>query len=116
MPREWREIGLASEIERTGRLIARVEGREIGVLRAGNQLHAIRNRCPHHGGPLCLGMIREREGGTPGRYTQSGLLVLRCPWHGWEFDLETGACPDDPSLRVATYDVRVVGEQVQILA
>jgi nitrite reductase (NADH) small subunit len=116
LPPEWHEIGLATELERTGRLIARVEGREIGILRVGNKLHAIRNRCPHHGGPLCLGTVREREAGTPGRYSQSGHMVLRCPWHGWEFDLETGACPEDASLRVATYDVRVVGERVHVLA
>jgi nitrite reductase (NADH) small subunit len=116
LPPEWREIGLATEIERTGRLIARIEGREIGVLRVGTELRAIRNRCPHHGGPLCLGTVREREAGTPGVYTQSGQMVLRCPWHGWEFDLETGTCQEDASVRVATYPVRVVSERVQVLA
>ena len=50
----------------------------------------------------------ERVVGTPGRYALTAESVLRCPWHGWEFDLETGRCRDDESMRVAVYpaDVR----------
>ena len=29
--------------------------------------------------------------------------VLRCLWHGWEFDVSTGESVTDPSYRVATY-------------
>ena len=45
----------------------------------------------------------ERATGAPGRYAGSGRTILRCPWHGWEFDVETGVCSDDPALRVAVY-------------
>ncbi|MGH3013703.1 MAG: Rieske (2Fe-2S) protein, partial [Gaiellaceae bacterium] len=38
----------------------------------------------------------------------------RCPWHGWEFDLETGACLDEPSLRAAVYPARVEDGRVLI--
>jgi nitrite reductase (NADH) small subunit len=101
------DVGAIADLERHGRLIARVGGREIGVVRARDGLRALRNRCPHHGGPLCLGPVREREAGAPGRYEPSGREVLRCPWHGWEFDLETGRCLDDPALRVAVYSVEI---------
>jgi len=33
--------------------------------------------------------------------------VLRCPWHQWTFDIATGQCLVDETLRVATYPVRV---------
>ena len=47
----------------------------------------MRNRCPHHGGPLCLGSVASRvEQPPPGRYELAEQVVLRCPWHGWEFD------------------------------
>jgi nitrite reductase/ring-hydroxylating ferredoxin subunit len=114
--KEWREIASLAEVEREGRAVARVGGREVGVVAVDGGLYGVRNRCPHHGGPLCLGTVRRRERGTPGRYEQSDELVLRCPWHGWEFDLESGRCLDEPALRAAVYDVRVVDGHVQILA
>ncbi|MGH3032457.1 MAG: Rieske (2Fe-2S) protein, partial [Gaiellaceae bacterium] len=100
---DWHDVGSVDDLEREGRIVARVGGREVGVVRdaASGSLHGIRNRCPHHGGPLCLGTVRERLAGEPGRYALAGRSVLRCPWHGWEFDLETGRCLDEPSLRAA---------------
>ena len=113
---EWVDIGGVEELERAGRLVARVNGREVGVLLdpADGSVHGVRNRCPHHGGPLCLGRMRERERGEPGRYELSGQRVLRCPWHGWEFDLDTGACLDDPSLRVAVYPAEIASGRVRL--
>jgi 3-phenylpropionate/trans-cinnamate dioxygenase ferredoxin subunit len=77
---------------------------------------AVRNRCPHHGAPLCRGQVLERIGGAPGRYALSGREVLRCPWHGWEFDLETGRSLDEPSMRVAVYPARVADGRVLVRA
>jgi nitrite reductase (NADH) small subunit len=115
---DWHDVGSAAELERDGHLIARVGGREVGVVLDGatGEAHGIRNRCPHHGGPLCLGVVRERLDGDPGRYALAGRRVLRCPWHGWEFDLETGRCLDDPSQRAAVYGVEVVDGRVRVNA
>jgi nitrite reductase (NADH) small subunit len=115
---EWHAIGSAAELERDGRLVARVEGREVGVVRdpETGTLHGIRNRCPHHGGPLCLGTVQERVEGAPGRYALAGRRILRCPWHGWEFDLDTGVCLDDPSLRAAVYAVRADDGRISVQA
>lgn len=110
------DLGALSDLEQEGRLIARVGAREIGVVDAGGGLHALRNRCPHHGGPLCLGTLRNREAGAPGRYQPSGRTVLRCPWHGWEFDLETGVCVDEPTLRAAVYETRIEDGRVLVRA
>jgi nitrite reductase/ring-hydroxylating ferredoxin subunit len=113
----WHDVGAADELERWGRLVVRVGGREIGVLRlADGTLVGIRNRCPHSGAPLCLGTLLQRLAGTPGTYAVSDGTVLRCPWHGWEFDVRSGTCPDEPSLRVATYPVRVEDGRVLIEA
>jgi nitrite reductase (NADH) small subunit len=115
---DWHEITTLEQLEREGVVVARVDGREIGVLldRAGGGPRAIRNRCPHMGAPLCLGTIRERESGTPGRYELEGRRVLHCPWHGWEFDLDSGRCPDDPKMRAAVYPVRVEDGRVLVQA
>jgi nitrite reductase (NADH) small subunit len=113
---EWHDVGPAVELERAGRLVARVGGREIGVVCADERVYAIRNRCPHHGGPLALGLVRERETGRPGHYGPGGGRVLRCPWHGWEFDLETGTCLEEPGLRAAVYGAKVADGRVFVAA
>jgi nitrite reductase (NADH) small subunit len=113
---DWVDVASAEELERDGRVIARLGGREIGVVGAPTGPRGVRNRCPHHGAPLCLGSVRERAVGVPGSYGLGGRTVLKCPWHGWEFDLETGRCPDDPSIRVAVYDARIVDGRVQVRA
>lgn len=70
-------------------------------------------RCAEH---ACFAAVREREAGDPGHYELSGREVLRCPWHGWEFDAESGECPDDQRMRVKTYPVRVQDGTVEVLA
>jgi nitrite reductase (NADH) small subunit len=54
--------------------------------------------------------------GDPGVYELTGRRTLRCPWHGWEFDLDTGVCLDEPSLRTAVYPVRVEGGRIMLEA
>jgi 3-phenylpropionate/trans-cinnamate dioxygenase ferredoxin subunit len=113
----WHDIGSVEELERAGHVLARVGNREIGVvLGSDGAPRAVRNRCPHHGAPLCLGRVLERIGGAPGRYVLSGDAVLRCPWHGWEFDLETGRCLAEPSMRVAVYPAKLKGGRVLVQA
>ena len=102
----WRDVGSTAELERNGYLIAKVDGREVGAVLVRGEVRGVRNRCPHHGGPLCRGKVVERLTGAPGGYALVDEPVLRCPWHGWEFDPATGACLDDPSLRVAVYPAK----------
>lgn len=90
------------------RRIVTVGGRSIGVFRVGDRFFAVRNRCPHQGGPLCLGpVLGEAAAAAPGEPAVSdSMLLLACPWHGWEYDLETGQSyvgGGDPGVR--SYDV-----------
>ena len=115
MASDWVDVGAAADLERDGRVVARVDGREVGVVaEPGGGVHGIRNRCPHHGGPLCLGQVGERVEGEPGVYELTGRRTLRCPWHGWEFDLETGVCIDEPSLRTAVYPAQIENGRVLV--
>jgi nitrite reductase (NADH) small subunit len=111
---DWRDVGSLADLERDGHVVARVEGREVGVVAVDGELRGVRNRCPHHGGPLCLGTVVQRVSGRPGGYDLTGSQVLRCPWHGWEFDPVTGACLDDSALRVAVYPAKAVDGRVLI--
>jgi len=80
----------------------------------GGRFFALRNRCPHQGGPLCRGRLFERlESNRPGEYTyDDDRHLLECPWHGWEFDLETGRSWFDPArTRVRRYPVALERSQ-----
>ena len=67
-----------------------------GVLYVGSskgRFYAIDNLCPHRGGPLGEGDIE-------------GAIVV-CPWHGWRWDVTTGANANNPAVRVSCYAVTV---------
>lgn len=109
MPRHV--IGRADELRRGDRKVVQVAGRSVGVFHVDGGYFALRNRCPHQGGPLCMGRLSGYLiGDVPGeyRYTRPGE-ILRCPWHGWEFDIRTGHSWFDPArTRVRAYPVSVV--------
>jgi len=95
-----------------------IGGLEIGILRtAQGRVYAVRNFCPHRGGPVCLG----RFGGTWLPADRDGLAwglddkVLQCPWHGWEFDLTTGKALFGVSdIKLQTYPVAVSNGSVVV--
>jgi 3-phenylpropionate/trans-cinnamate dioxygenase ferredoxin subunit len=103
-------VARADEIPAGGRKIVEVAGRSVGVFNVGGEFFALRNRCPHQGGPLCEGLLWGLwEAPAPGeiRYSRKGE-ILTCGWHGWEFDVRTGQSWCDPQkLRVRAYDVHV---------
>jgi nitrite reductase/ring-hydroxylating ferredoxin subunit len=90
--------------------IVNVGGREIGVFNVDRAFYALINRCPHEGAPLCRGPILGRfESARPGEYRLTHVgEMLRCPWHGWEFDLRTGKSWCEPErVKVRNYDLKV---------
>jgi nitrite reductase/ring-hydroxylating ferredoxin subunit len=103
-------VARVGEIPDGGRKIVDIDGRSIGIFRVGDEYFALRNRCPHEGGPLCLGPTTGHVvADEPGAYqwSRSGE-ILRCPWHGWEFDLRTGESWFDPArCRTRSYRVSV---------
>ena len=87
-----------------------VAGRPIAVFNVEGSLFALKDQCPHQGGPLSAGnVVGKVESPLPGvyEYDQHSWLV-KCPWHGWEYDLETGQSWCDPARdRVHPYPVAV---------
>ena len=103
-------VARADEIPPGKRKLVEVGGLSIGVFNVGGEYFALRNRCPHQGGPLCegnqWGLLTAR---VPGEfeYGREGEIIA-CGWHGWEFDIRTGQSWCDPSkLRVKRYEVEV---------
>jgi nitrite reductase/ring-hydroxylating ferredoxin subunit len=103
-------IGTVDEIPPGQRRIVEVNGISIGVFNVQGSYYALRNTCPHQGAPLCLGSVRGTTlPSAPGEYNwgREGEII-RCPWHGWEFDLLTGRSIFNPHrCRVKPYEVTV---------
>ena len=77
------------------------DGLAIALFNAGGgRIYATSPVCPHEAGPLADGWIED------------GAVV--CPWHGFDFDLGTGACRVDPGLAVSVYPARVNGSSIEV--
>ena len=103
-------VAAIDEIPSGGRKILEVGGVSIGIFNLGGEYFALRNRCPHQGGPLCEGKVwGSLEASVPGKfeYSRPGE-ILACHWHGWEFDIRTGQSWCDPRrLRTRLFPVSV---------
>lgn len=73
------------------RVVEAGDGRRFAVFPVEDGFRVIDAECPHKRGPLAEGV---RTGTT-----------LQCPWHWYRFDLDSGACPTDPRLRVGVHPV-----------
>jgi nitrite reductase (NADH) small subunit len=87
----------------------------VGLFRVDGVLHALANRCPHRGAPLCEGRVatpveQHPDGPALGMHGS----IVRCPWHKWEFEIATGRCLVDEKLRVRSYVVRTEGDEIVV--
>ncbi len=93
MPRQ--EVALTSEVTAQRAKRVQAAGLDLLLFRVGDEYRAYRNVCPHASAPLHTGRVAH---GT-----------LRCPWHGWEFDLATGRHVLQPACTLDAYRVEVEG-------
>jgi 3-phenylpropionate/trans-cinnamate dioxygenase ferredoxin subunit len=97
-------VARANEIAPGTARIVEVAGREIGIFNLDGSFFALLSKCPHEGASLCKGKIVHKvEADEPGRYRLiEGGEMIRCPWHGWQYDIRTGQSwcdPDNIALR-----------------
>ena len=83
----------------TGKVVE-TGGKTIAVFNCDGTFYAVDNRCKHRGGPLGEGSL--------------SATTVTCPWHGWEYDVTSGECQMDPSIKVQKFDVKVEGEDIFI--
>lgn len=110
-------VATTEEIPKGAFKIVQIEQRSIGVYNVKGDYFAVHNYCPHQGAELCKGPVcgttleskvyeyvygREQE-------------ILRCPWHGWEFDIKTGKSLFSDKVRTRTYPVVVENGQIGIV-
>jgi len=86
-------VASTAEVPRRTGFVADVEGKVLAIFNVDGHYVAVDNACPHRGGPLA-------EGDLDGH-------VVRCPWHGWAWDVTTGANVNNPAVRIACYPVTI---------
>lgn len=72
----------------------------IGLFRDGDDYFAIEDMCPHAGAPLTGGHVEDG--------------VVTCRWHAWRFRLCDGAWADNPRVKIGSYPVRILGDEIQV--
>lgn len=98
-----------------------VEGEKASVVvvcTSHGEYYAVRAVCPHQGAELDQGQLTDLTvGDAPGEYRIADTgAVLRCPWHSFDFDVESGRCVSDGRMRVRRYEVTVEDGKVHVEA
>src|SRR3989344_118332 len=90
----WIEVGMLDDIPRQGaRVVRRADG-DIAVFRTlEDEVFALRDRCPHKGGPLSQGMVHGHK--------------VTCPMHDWKSSLDTGLAVAPDAGCAARFPVRI---------
>ena len=98
---EFETVAKVGEIPEGEGVAYQVNGRMVAVFNQQGVYHAIDDFCPHMGASLA------------GGYMEDG--IVSCPWHAWRFRVADGTWCDNPTIQIDHFEVRVVGEQVQVL-
>ncbi len=94
------KVATLSEVPEGTAKTVDVRGTPVALYNVGGTLYATTNTCPHRGGPLGEGDLDE--------------TIVTCPWHGFQYDVTTGACLSNTALSIGCYKVRVQGQDVLV--
>ena len=99
---DWIEIGSLEDIPRQGARVVRGREGDIAIFRTlDDEVFALRDRCPHKGGPLSQGIVHGKK--------------VACPLHDWKIHLDTGMAVAPDEGCAARYPVRVEAGRVWLL-
>ena len=114
-------VASTDEIAEGERMLVELEGREIGIFNVDGTYHAYLNWCVHQSGPCCEGSL---TGTTEAEYdADAGEVdlswvkedkILNCPWHGWEYEIETGDCLSKREHTLPSYPVTVEDGEITV--
>ena len=94
------KVASTSDLKPGENKVVNANGTEVALFNVGGEFFAINNTCLHRGGPLGEGFLEED--------------VVTCPWHGWRYNVKTGANAMIPTAKVANYQVKVEGNDVLV--
>jgi NAD(P)H-dependent nitrite reductase small subunit len=101
-PEDLDYIAVASvdQVPRKGGKKIILNGRKIALFKVDGEIFAIQNSCPHQGADLAGGFVHQGK--------------VHCPLHGWKFDVRSGAYDFNEMMKLRTYPVKVVDDQVYV--
>ena len=114
-------VGKTTEIKEGDRRIVATPKGEVGVFFVGGKFRAYSNVCAHSGGPACEGILVKRtvdfiaDDRTYQGQGHGGEMHFACPWHGWEYELETGECVGDRRIKLKRFEVVQRGDSVYVV-
>jgi nitrite reductase (NADH) small subunit len=98
-----------------------IDGTGIGLFNIDGEVYALENVCPHQGGPLCEGdLFRHLDAEVTANrrirkfFRSEERTIVACPWHGYEFEIKTGACLVNPMYSALTLPVEVRDDGVYV--
>lgn len=97
---EWIRIAKTDEVDVGKGIVVEVKDQCVAVFNVDGAFHVIDNTCLHRGGPL-------GEGDLDGE-------IVTCPWHGWEYNVTTGHCVNNPSSNLKSYQTVVEEGEIKI--
>jgi nitrite reductase/ring-hydroxylating ferredoxin subunit len=116
-------VAKATQFPDGERRIVSLGAREIGVFHWQGKFYAYENLCVHQGGPACEGIMMHKvedvigpDRAWLGQTFSSDEMHFVCPWHGYEYDLKTGECAADRSLKLKSFEVVQRGEDIYVVA
>lgn len=110
-------VATVDEIPVGARKIVQINQLSIGIFNVKGTYRALLNYCPHNGAELCKGRIHgtNLESDVYEFIYGKDQEIIRCPWHGWEFDMITGESMFDDRVKAKTYEVRVVDGRIAVV-
>jgi nitrite reductase (NADH) small subunit len=118
---EW-YVGKISEFAEGSKKIIEVDGKKIGVYKKNGRFYAYKNLCKHQGGPVCEGLtlgrveavLAEDKTFIQERYSDTVTHIV-CPWHGMEYNVETGESASNKKLRLDSYEIVERGDECYVI-
>jgi len=96
---QWVEVGTVEEIPRLGARVIKTEQGDIGIFRtADDEIFALRDQCPHKGGPLSQGIVHGKK--------------VTCPLHNWNINLDSGEAVAPDEGCAASYPIKLDGMKI----
>jgi len=114
--------GRVSDFDDERRRVVSQDGREIVVFQRKGRFYALDNTCLHQGGPVGEGLLIGKVEAVLSddkrflgeRFSEDEIHIV-CPWHGWEYDIETGRCAGDRRRRLGRYETQQRGDEVYVM-
>ena len=96
----WHRALAVSDLPKGSGKPVEIAGIQVALFNVDGKICAIQNQCLHRGGPLGEGYLEGSE--------------VTCPWHAWQFNVQTGECTTMPGAKQKTFKTKIEKDQIYI--